>query len=85
MLTLGPTPNFLTKDSNLWLRAFELLLLDTIENLGIVGDVVKVKPGYARNYLLPHGLAQPPTEEKIARAFRPSRGGRGRAQEALRG
>ncbi|MEM6504435.1 MAG: 50S ribosomal protein L9, partial [Planctomycetota bacterium] len=32
---------------------------------GIVGDVVKVKPGYARNYLLPHGLAEAPTEEKI--------------------
>lgn len=47
-------------------KQIELLLLDTIENLGIVGDVVKVKPGYARNYLLPHGLAEPPTEEKIA-------------------
>ena len=46
-------------------KNIELLLLDTIENLGIVGDVVKVKPGYARNYLLPHGLAEPPTEEKI--------------------
>lgn len=47
-------------------KNIELLLLDTIENLGIVGDVVKVKPGYARNYLLPHGLAEAPTEEKIA-------------------
>jgi large subunit ribosomal protein L9 len=47
------------------MKQIELLLLDTIENLGIVGDVVKVKPGYARNYLLPHGLAEPPTEEKI--------------------
>ncbi len=46
-------------------KQIELLLLDTIENLGIVGDVVKVKPGYARNYLLPHGLAEPPTQEKI--------------------
>ena len=46
-------------------KQIELLLLDTIENLGIVGDVVKVKPGYARNYLLPHGLAEAPTEEKI--------------------
>ena len=48
------------------MKQIELLLLDTIENLGIVGDVVKVKPGFARNYLLPHGLAEAPTEEKIA-------------------
>lgn len=47
------------------MKTIELLLLDTIDNLGIVGDVVKVKPGFARNYLLPHGLAEAPTEEKI--------------------
>ena len=47
------------------MKQIELLLLETIENLGIVGDVVKVRPGYARNYLLPHGLAEAPTEEKI--------------------
>ncbi|MEM9415263.1 MAG: 50S ribosomal protein L9 [Planctomycetota bacterium] len=47
------------------MKTIELLLLDTIENLGIIGDVVKVKPGYARNYLLPHGLADVPSEEKI--------------------
>ena len=43
----------------------ELLLLNTIENLGIVGDVVKVKTGYARNFLLPQGLAEKPTPSKI--------------------
>lgn len=48
------------------MKTIELLLLETIENLGIIGDVVKVKPGYARNYLLPHGLAETPTQEKIA-------------------
>ncbi len=42
-----------------------LLLLETVENLGIVGDVVKVKPGYARNYLLPHGVAEPPSPSRI--------------------
>jgi len=47
------------------MKQIELLLLDTVDNLGIVGDVVKVKPGYARNFLLPHGLAEAPTEEKI--------------------
>ena len=43
----------------------ELLLLETVENLGIVGDIVRVKPGYARNYLLPLGLAEFPTPTKI--------------------
>ena len=43
----------------------QLLLLKTIENLGIVGDVVKVKPGFARNYLLPMGLAEKPTPTRI--------------------
>ncbi|MEM9751870.1 MAG: 50S ribosomal protein L9 [Planctomycetota bacterium] len=46
-------------------RQHELLLLETVDNLGIVGDVVKVKPGYARNFLLPRGLAEAPTQEKI--------------------
>ncbi len=46
-------------------KNIELLLLETVENLGIVGDIVKVKPGYARNYLLPHGVAQPPRAAKI--------------------
>lgn len=51
------------------MKTIELLLLDNVDNLGIVGDVVKVKPGYARNYLLPHGLATTPTPgaiEKLA-------------------
>ena len=43
----------------------QLLLNESIEHLGIVGDVVTVKPGYARNYLLPLGIAEVPTEEKI--------------------
>lgn len=46
-------------------RNIELLLLENVENLGIVGDIVKVKPGYARNYLLPHGMAESPTPKKI--------------------
>jgi large subunit ribosomal protein L9 len=43
----------------------ELLLLDTVENLGLVGEVVKVRAGFARNYLLPMLLAEHPTQEKI--------------------
>ncbi|MFO0962862.1 MAG: 50S ribosomal protein L9 [Phycisphaerales bacterium] len=46
-------------------KKVELLLNRTIENLGLVGDVVRVKPGFARNYLLPHGFAEAPTAEKI--------------------
>ena len=34
----------------------ELLLTENVPSLGKQGDIVKVKPGYARNYLLPHGL-----------------------------
>ncbi len=42
-------------------RNVELLLIENVDNLGIVGDVVTIKPGYARNYLLPMGLATMPT------------------------
>ncbi|MFN7778556.1 MAG: 50S ribosomal protein L9, partial [Betaproteobacteria bacterium] len=33
----------------------QVILLDRVANLGQLGDVVKVKEGYARNYLIPHG------------------------------
>ncbi len=46
-------------------RPTELLLLETVENLGLVGEVVKVRPGFARNYLLPMLLAEHPTPAKI--------------------
>lgn len=46
-------------------RNIELLLLENIDNLGIVGDIVNVKPGYARNYLVPHGLATKPSPGAI--------------------
>lgn len=46
-------------------KGVELLLLDTVEGLGIVGDVVNVRPGYARNFLLPRELATAPSEELI--------------------
>jgi len=35
----------------------QLILRDDVPNLGKIGDVVRVKPGYARNFLLPRGLA----------------------------
>lgn len=40
----------------------ELLLIHTVEHLGSQGDVVEVKPGYAFNYLIPHGLATVATD-----------------------
>jgi large subunit ribosomal protein L9 len=43
----------------------ELMLKQTIDHLGRIGDVVKVKPGYARNYLLPLGLAVPVTKANL--------------------
>ena len=42
-----------------------VILLDNVENLGRIGDLVKVKPGYGRNYLLPQGKAALATEENI--------------------
>ena len=35
----------------------QVILLEKVVNLGNLGDVVKVKDGYARNYLIPQGLA----------------------------
>ncbi len=44
----------------------ELLLKQNIEHVGRLGDVVKVKAGYARNYLLPRGLAVAVTKNNVA-------------------
>lgn len=46
-------------------KTITLLLTENVDNLGIVGDVVKVRTGYARNFLLPRDLATEPTDEKI--------------------
>jgi large subunit ribosomal protein L9 len=43
----------------------KLLLNETIKNVGRVGDVVEVSPGYARNFLLPKGLAVEPTAANV--------------------
>lgn len=40
----------------------EVILREDVKSLGRAGDIVKVKPGYARNYLLPQGLAYEATE-----------------------
>ena len=49
------------------MRTVRLLLTENIDNLGIVGDVVNVRPGYARNFLRPRGLAMDPTPGAIKR------------------
>lgn len=43
----------------------ELILLEKVRNLGNLGDKVKVKPGYGRNYLLPQGKAVPVTAANL--------------------
>lgn len=45
----------------------EIILLERIENLGQMGDVVRVKPGYARNYLLPQKKAVRLTQDNRKR------------------
>src|SRR5215470_10283755 len=44
----------------------QVILLEKVVNLGGLGDVVKVKDGYARNYLLPQGKATRATPESLA-------------------
>jgi large subunit ribosomal protein L9 len=45
----------------------EIILLEQVENLGGIGDKVRVKPGYGRNYLIPQGKATLATAENIAK------------------
>lgn len=43
----------------------KLILREAVDGLGDAGEVVSVKPGYARNYLLPHGKASVATAAKV--------------------
>jgi large subunit ribosomal protein L9 len=43
-----------------------VILTKEVRNLGAAGEVVKVRPGFARNYLLPQGLAMAATQQNIA-------------------
>jgi large subunit ribosomal protein L9 len=45
----------------------QVVLRDDVENLGSSGELVRVKPGFARNYLLPRGLAAVATHGNVAR------------------
>ena len=53
----------------------DIVLLERIDKLGNMGDVVAVRPGYARNFLLPRGKALRATRDNIAR-FEAERAGR---------
>jgi len=44
----------------------QIILLDKVLNLGALGDVVKVKDGYARNFLIPKGRARRATTKAVA-------------------
>jgi large subunit ribosomal protein L9 len=44
----------------------QVILLERVVNLGQLGEVVKVRDGFARNYLIPHGKAKRATPENIA-------------------
>jgi large subunit ribosomal protein L9 len=62
----------------------EVILREDIKTLGKAGEMVRVKPGYARNYLLPHGLAYEATEgnKKRIAAEAKARGTRHQAERA---
>lgn len=48
----------------------QVILRDRLQNLGNAGEVVTVRPGYARNYLIPKGLAYEATEANVLRLER---------------
>jgi len=59
----------------------QIILLEKVVNLGQLGDVVKVKEGYARNFLIPQGKAKRATKANLAefeqqRLLRPDPSGR---------
>ncbi|MGH8248427.1 MAG: 50S ribosomal protein L9 [Gammaproteobacteria bacterium] len=45
----------------------EVILLEKIRRLGDLGEKVRVKPGFGRNFLIPHGKAIPATPENVAK------------------
>ncbi len=60
----------------------QAILLEDVETLGTKGDVVDVKPGYLRNFLVPRKLAQPATDASIADAQRRMEAAERAAREA---
>jgi len=60
----------------------QVILMEKLANLGNLGDVVKVKDGYARNFLIPHGKARRATEANL-KAFETRRADLEKAQADL--
>lgn len=60
-----------------------VVLQQDVDNLGAGGEVVQVRPGFARNYLIPRGLAMPATKGNLARVEDLKRQAATRAAEAL--
>jgi len=63
--------------------AIRVVLQDDVAHLGTSGDVVRVRPGYARNYLIPRGLAALATEAALARVDELKRQAEERVKERL--
>ncbi len=61
----------------------KVLLKKNVDSLGLGGEVVRVKPGFARNYLLPAGLAVPATAGNLARVAELKRLAAQQAEEEL--
>ena len=59
----------------------QVILMEKVSNLGALGDVVKVKDGYARNFLIPHGKAKRATEANL-KVFEEKRAELEKAQSA---
>lgn len=49
----------------------QIILMEKVTNLGQLGDIVKVKSGFARNYLIPQGKAKRATEQGPSPIFNP--------------
>jgi large subunit ribosomal protein L9 len=60
----------------------QVILLEKVTNLGQLGDIVKVREGYARNFLIPKGKAKRATEANIAE-FEKRRGDLEKAQNEI--
>jgi large subunit ribosomal protein L9 len=62
-------------------KSVKVILRQDLETLGTAGDVVTVKPGYARNYLLPRGFAFEATQSNVRRLEEETRRGEAKAKK----
>ena len=51
-------------------RTVSVLLLEDLPDRGEVGEIIEVRPGYARNYLIPAGIGTPPSADALAQVVR---------------